>query len=328
MLREITNFCSKKRITKLVLDYLNIDTVFLNYHRVISNEEYLKNDRPDNNLVVSSSIFEEQIKFLKKNFNVISINDISKNLEIKKKIVITFDDGYLDNYENALPILKKYNCPAIIYVVTSFLDNKNYPWWLKIWKIIQQNNNIIYQKEKIDVSNKHLKFKIYHFFCNKISLMKHSEQNLFFENLSKNLRDFQFGKNNEFLSSDDLIKLNKNDFIEIGCHTHYHQNLRILSDQELNEEINLSKSLLEKILNKKINHFSIPFGTKNTFSSKSIELLKKFNFQTIVTTEHGNFNKKKIFRIPRIGIGNNDLENSLYSKALGFDSIINKILNR
>ena len=38
--------------------------------------------------------------------------------------------------------------------------------------------------------------------------------------------------------------------------------------------------------------------------------------------------KKKLFRIPRIGIGNNDLETSLYSKAIGFDSFINKILKR
>ena len=136
LLRHIANYFAKKKFTERALNYLNIDTVFLNYHRVITDEEYLRKNRPDDDLIVSKSIFEKQIIYLKENFNVISINDINKNLKFKKKIVITFDDGYFDNFENAFPILHKYNCPAIIYIVTSFLDNKNFPWWLKIWQII------------------------------------------------------------------------------------------------------------------------------------------------------------------------------------------------
>jgi peptidoglycan/xylan/chitin deacetylase (PgdA/CDA1 family) len=249
-------------------------------------------------------------------------------LNLKNKIVITFDDGYLDNFENALPILKKYNCPAIIYIVTSFLDNKNYPWWLKIWKMIEVNDYIIYDQKKIDIANKSSKIKIYNFFCEKIVMMKQFEQNSFFNNIAKNLNNYEIEKTNDFLSKNDLINLSKSEFIEIGCHTHYHQNLEILNDDELYDEISKSKLILEQILDKEINHFSIPFGTTNRFSKRSLELLKKFNFKTIVTTESGNFRINKILRIPRIGIGNNDLNDTLYSKALGFDSFINQILNR
>ena len=142
--------------------------------------------------------------------------------------MITFDDGYFDNLENAFPILQKYNCPAIIYIVTSFLDNKNYPWWLKIWRIIEANEHIIYDQKKIDISNKSLKIKIYSFFCKKIVMMKNSEQNSFFNIISKDLNNHRIDKINEFLSTDDLINLNKSELIEIGCHTHYHQNLKIL----------------------------------------------------------------------------------------------------
>ncbi len=328
MLRQITNYCAKKTFTNFLFNFLNIDTVFLNYHRVISDEEYIKDNRPDNDLIISKSVFEKQIKFLKQNFNVISINDINKNFNLKKKIVITFDDGYFDNLENAFPILQKYNCPAIIYIVTSFLDNKNYPWWLKIWRIIEANENIIYDQKKFDITNKISKIKTYNFFCKKIVMMKNSEQNSFFNIISKDLKNKKIDKINEFLSSDDLINLSKSELIEIGCHTHYHQNLKILNEKELNDEIKKSKLILEQILGKEVNHFSIPYGTNKRFSKKSIELLKKFNFKTIVTTESGNFRIKNIFRIPRIGIGNNDLNDTLYSKALGFDSFINKMLKR
>ena len=328
MLRHIANYFAKKKFTERALNYLNIDTVFLNYHRVITDEEYLRKNRPDDDLIVSKSIFEKQIIYLKENFNVISINDINKNLKFKKKIVITFDDGYFDNFENAFPILHKYNCPAIIYIVTSFLDNKNFPWWLKIWQIIEANEYLIYDQKKIDISNNNLKLKIYNFFCKKIFLMKSSEQNSFLTKVTKNLDKIPSNIKDEFLSSNDLIKLDKSELIEIGCHTHTHQNLRLLDESELNYEINESKLALEKILKKKIKHFSIPFGTKKSFSKKTINLLKKYDFKTIVSTEQGNFNKKRLLSIPRIGIGNNDLETSLHSKALGFDSFINKIFKR
>ncbi len=328
MLRQITNYFAKKNFINILFNFLDIDTVFLNYHRIISDEEYFKNNRPDNDLIVSKSIFEEQIKYLKQNFNIISINDVNKNLNLKKKIIITFDDGYLDNFVNAFPILQKYNCPAIIYIVTSFLNNKNYPWWLKIWRIIEANEYLIYDQKKIDITNKSSKIKTYSFLCEKIIMMKHFEQNLFLNKISKDLNNHTIGKINEFLSTDDLINLSKNELIEIGCHTHYHQNLKILNEKELNDEINKSKLILEQILGKEVNHFSIPYGTNKRFSKKSIELLKKFNFKTIVTTESGNFRIKNIFRIPRIGIGNNDLNDTLYSKALGFDSFINKMLKR
>ncbi|MAV56498.1 MAG: hypothetical protein CMI79_03090 [Candidatus Pelagibacter sp.] len=66
----------------------------------------------------------------------------------KKKIVITFDDGYKDNIINALPLLRKYNCPAIIYVTTGFLDNHNTAWWLKVWDIILNCKEIYFDKKK------------------------------------------------------------------------------------------------------------------------------------------------------------------------------------
>ena len=327
-LRQITNFCANNKLTTLIFDFLKINTVFLNYHRVISDQEYLNEKRPNNDLIVTESNFEKQIKYLKQNFNIISINDIDKNLKQKKNVVITFDDGYFDNFRNALPILKKYECPATIYIVTSFLNNKNYPWWLKIWKIIEKNEHLTYNQKKINISDNKSKLKVYHFFCKKIFSMKQLEQNSFFSEICKDLNQIPIIKKDEFLSDNDLKRLDESKLIEIGCHTHTHQNLKLLDDNELKYEINSSKNILEQMLRKKINHFSIPFGTKDSFTEKTIKSLQKFNFKTIVSTEHGNFNKENLFTIPRIGIGNDDLEESLYSKALGFDSFINKILNR
>ena len=109
---RIIDIISQKKITNKFLDLIDVNTVFLNYHRVISDQEFQNSNRPSNDLVVSKKIFNHQIEYLKKNFNVISINDVLQKNEIKQKVVITFDDGYFDNLKNALPILEKYDCPG------------------------------------------------------------------------------------------------------------------------------------------------------------------------------------------------------------------------
>jgi len=79
--------------------------------------------RPENRLAVSVKTFERQMDFLKNNhYNVLPLDSVANLIKEKKKIppktvVITFDDGYKDNYTYAFPVLKKYSLPATIFVI-------------------------------------------------------------------------------------------------------------------------------------------------------------------------------------------------------------------
>ena len=324
---EIIDCISKKKITNFFLDIIGVDTVFLNYHRVLSDFEFQHTDRPDNDLVVSKKIFENQINYLKENFEVISIEEINQKKNKKRKVVITFDDGYFDNLKYALPILEKYNCPAIIYIATSFLDDKAIPWWLTVWKIILSQRQLNYNNKIYKIVEKEDKKNCYKILCRDLISLNKNQQDIILDNLS----DTNIIKENNtknFLSSEDLASLGNNNLIEIGCHTHTHQNLKVLSKEEIHNEIMNSKNILQKIIKKKIHHFSIPYGSKNCFDENVIEQLSAYNFKTIVTTEHDVFRKNQCNRIPRIGIGNLDINGRLHSKSIGIDSLLNKILRR
>jgi len=96
----------------------------LMYHMI---KEPIKNAK-FNKLRVSPKIFEWQIRYLKNNgFTFLTMKELieKKDNLPKKVIVITFDDGYEDNYLNAFPILKKYNAKATIYLV---VDRHNREW--------------------------------------------------------------------------------------------------------------------------------------------------------------------------------------------------------
>lgn len=85
----------------------------------------------NNNAVISPKNFELQIKTLKEEgYNTITVHQLHDYLYSngnlpKNPVLITFDDGYLSNYETAYPILKKYNMHAEIFIITSRILEKN-----------------------------------------------------------------------------------------------------------------------------------------------------------------------------------------------------------
>lgn len=81
-----------------------------------------------NDLRIPKEKFREQMKFLKDNgyttLTLTEVNDLfTKNIPVpKKSVVLTFDDGYVDNYTNAFPILKEFSIKATVFVITDWVD--------------------------------------------------------------------------------------------------------------------------------------------------------------------------------------------------------------
>ena len=74
-------------------------------------------------LFVSPSDMEQQIQYLVENgYDTITFEDWSHLEDFDKPVMLTFDDGYLDNYEELFPILKKYNVKATIFAITAAVD--------------------------------------------------------------------------------------------------------------------------------------------------------------------------------------------------------------
>src|SRR3972149_7196864 len=85
----------------------------LMYHRVAPKAP------PFFESVIRPDIFERQIRFLKKHYNIASLEEIESaafNDGGKDMVVITFDDGYRDNYIHAFPVLKRYDVPASVFL--------------------------------------------------------------------------------------------------------------------------------------------------------------------------------------------------------------------
>src|SRR5579859_3434930 len=84
-------------------------------------------------IVHSEPVFRAQMEMLARNYHPISLDDAIKHLSDgkdlpKRSVVVTFDDGYADNYEVAMPILNRFAVPATFYVPVDCVENKRLPW--------------------------------------------------------------------------------------------------------------------------------------------------------------------------------------------------------
>ena len=124
------------------------DTCFLVFHRVVKPTQKHKNySSPPTALDVT--VFEEIINIIAKKCCPLSIDEalykIKRHRLSPKTFVITFDDGYLDNYEIALPILHRYQVPAIIYITSGFIDSSVYPFEYQLASIVSSKKEITVQ---------------------------------------------------------------------------------------------------------------------------------------------------------------------------------------
>lgn len=91
----------------------------LMYHKVLPNS--------DDDLSVSVNNLESQLKYLKeKNYESYFFKDIQESLKDNRSVILTFDDGYENNLEFAIPLLKKYNFKATIFIPTKKIEEKSY----------------------------------------------------------------------------------------------------------------------------------------------------------------------------------------------------------
>lgn len=265
---------------------------------------------------VECDFLESMIIYLKKKYDIISLDECNNRLNSNKYykknfIAVTFDDGYKDNLTQAYPIFIKHQIPFAIYITNSFPNGTAKLWWYMLEDILLENTEVV-----LEINNSKQKFK---------SDTK-TEKNNSFLAIRKILLEIQkkdldellnqlekrYNKNlinyvqREALSWEDVKKLSKDPLVTIGCHTINHLTLKSLPEEEIIEEIIKSKKELEVKLGVEINHFAYPYGTSNEIGSREINILNKLNiFKTSTTTRTGNiFNKHKEFKnaLPRIQV--------------------------
>jgi peptidoglycan/xylan/chitin deacetylase (PgdA/CDA1 family) len=101
--------------------------VMVAFHRVLDTAD------PADPLSIDVRTFERFCRFFRQRFHVVSLPSLVQALRhggsLTRRLAITFDDGYRDNFENAAPVLSRHSLPATFFVVTQWIGTKVVPWW-------------------------------------------------------------------------------------------------------------------------------------------------------------------------------------------------------
>jgi peptidoglycan/xylan/chitin deacetylase (PgdA/CDA1 family) len=277
------------------------------YHRIIPDDEFEERESPLSSLVVTVSQFEEQMEYIAKHYDVVSMEDLSDHYEKDGKgyvVAVTLDDGYKDNLLYALPILEKYQIPATIYITTRFPEGNTWMWWYEVWDHLNADKDkdeiVEEQNSKKDIVA--MKQKILSFISlrKKILDLNSADLNTFISSLTKSSERKQY--ESMCLNWQEIIDLDSNPLITIGAHTHSHPNLRRLKKEDVQNEMLKSKRLLETKLGHAIDYFAYPYGSSNEASLREYKIALECGYRLCVTTLTINNSTNDLMSIPRIGI--------------------------
>ena len=115
-------------------------SIILNYHRVL--DPAVCNEFVPPGMYVRPKTFEKQLRYLALHYQVVTMEQFIALREqtepaYRPLCVITFDDGWRDNFDVALPLLRKYGLPATLFISTKFIGNGRTPWFYRLGYILQ-----------------------------------------------------------------------------------------------------------------------------------------------------------------------------------------------
>lgn len=235
----------------------------------------------------------------------------------------TFDDGYRDNRDHALPVLKRHGVPFTIYVASDFADGQGFLWWLVLERVIAKRQFMAVELDS----------KIATFRC-----ITDAEKSRTFERIYWHLRAMPetdaralVGRLAEdagidplapcrelCMTWDEIRALSADPLVSFGAHTMSHMALAKLPAHEAHAEIAGSVRRLERELDRPCRHFCYPYGDAGSASEREFELTARLGMATGVTTRKGLITAQSSGRataLPRLSL-NGNYQNVRYLKAL------------
>lgn len=120
--------------------------LILTYHRVLPHSKFLASYYLQPGMYVYDDVFEKHLQFLRRYFQILSFSELldlwrSNTLSSRTRYcLLTFDDGWVDNYSFAYPLLRRYNVPATIFLTTGFIGTNQWFWPEKLSHLIRHSS--------------------------------------------------------------------------------------------------------------------------------------------------------------------------------------------
>jgi len=302
-------------------------------------------------LCVTPQHFAEHLEIVRKHGRPMQLRQLTQALRNgnlpRRAVVVTFDDGYGDNFYNAKPLLERYDIPATVFAATGYIGHEREFWWDDLDRLLLQPgmvpetlrlsvNGSTYQWDlgeaahySSDAYQHHLSWNVGH---KDDPTPRHS----LYRSLHKLLRPLAEDERRKvlkdvltwadaestvrathrILSPDETAYLAEGELLELGAHTVTHPVLSALPVAVQRSEIRRSKTHLEEILGRSVTGFSYPYGFRADYTSETVAIVREAGFAYACSAFTDVVKRgTDCFQLPRVPVQNWDGE--AFARRLG-----------
>jgi peptidoglycan/xylan/chitin deacetylase (PgdA/CDA1 family) len=321
-----------KRIAAFIFFYSGINSLYgllikrrlavvLMYHRVVDVKEG-NGGGLQPGMYVTLNVFEGQMRYLARRYKVVDLEAFIPLLRARSRFprntcLLTFDDGWEDTYRHAFPVLRKYHLPAVVFLVSDYVNTEKVFWTEKAFnllaKYLQEE-----EPERGNLEKDRLSFRKEAFRpldnpsltpVQKMEMILEALKRLDPTDREKTIHELEaWVEGRRIPESPQAVVLNWEQVLEMGqgnitfgAHTKTHAILPRLSPAEAKEEIVESKKSIERQLSKECGAFCYPNGDYD----QDIRRVVSENYSCAFTTHSGFVTPSDdLYQLKRIGIHN------------------------
>lgn len=264
--------------------------VVLMYHRVADL------DHDVHGLAVHPDRFRSQMQMLAELYRPILVTDLARMGRTGRiprgTVCVTFDDGYADNVEVALPILEEAGVSASFFIVTDHIGADREYWWDSLERLLLVPDTTDSRHLVVELGLERRSWTLHNATRREIHddihrhLLLHAtatEREAILDSIARQTgTDTGPRRSHRTLTDGELVRLANASGMEIGAHTATHPSLAALSPDEQHQQIESSVNWLEDRLQRRIPSFSYPHGH---YTPHAITVLEGLGVEAAVTTD-------------------------------------------
>lgn len=293
-----------------------VGTIFMLHHVRPARDDLFQ---PNRHLEITPEFLSDVLDHVRaQDIDIVSLDDAHRRMTqgdfARRFACFTFDDGYRDNRDHALPVMQKHDAPMTVYVASDFAEGRGRLWWVALEKLIAANETLdvaidgaTIHFEMRDADTKQDAFLRIHDWLRGMPTDAQVQHEVSMLCAKYNVDDASIARD-LCMSWDELRPFAQDRLVTVGAHTVSHCNLAHKTEIEAAREMRVSRERIEAALQKPALHFAYPYGDRSAAASREFALAGELGFRTGVTTRPGMVfaeNAAHMTALPRISLNGN-----------------------
>ena len=250
--------------------------------------------------------------------DIVSLDEMYRRLssgDLSRRFAcLTFDDGYRDNRDHALPVMREFGAPFAVYVAGDFAGGHGRLWWVALERVVANSDVVVApiagEETRIDASTPQAKAEAFAKLHDWLRGMPTDHE--LATAMSDLCRRHQIDETaiapGLCMSWDELKSFAADPLVTIGAHTMSHCNLAHATAENAEREMAMSRSAIQTRLGLPADHLAYPYGDRLSAAARDFAIAAKVGFKTAVTTRPGMIfpeNAAHMTALPRLSLNGN-----------------------